>query len=130
MDEVELRNWISREGNSQFSRSGGPGGQNVNKVNTKVTLKLPVSEMPLSTGERERLREKLSGRINTAGELVIHVTETRSQIRNRQLSEEKVYRLIADALKTHGFRIPTTVVAASTNGSLISTWPTLSVAML
>ncbi len=53
------------------SRSSGPGGQNVNKVNTQVTLKVPLDQLGLSVEELERAATALAGRCNGEGELVL-----------------------------------------------------------
>ncbi len=68
---------------TSFSRSSGPGGQNVNKVNSRVTLRWQVSEQPLlPPGWKNRLCAQLSNRINREGELVIHSDRYRDQPRN------------------------------------------------
>ena len=96
----DLKNLIADSARYTFSRSSGPGGQNVNKVNTRVTLRLTVSELCiLSDNDRELLREKLKNRINEEGEIVIHSSTGRSQRRNRQLALDKVRKLIENALK-------------------------------
>ena len=66
-----------------FARSGGNGGQNVNKVNTKVHLILPVGSLDgLSDVEIERLRKKLSANINKEDCLFLDVDDERYQERN------------------------------------------------
>ncbi len=78
-----------------FSRSGGPGGQNVNKVNSRVTLHWDVTRTrSLPEEVRERFVARYRRQINLAGAVVIHSQRTRDQGRNREDCLEKLRRLI------------------------------------
>src|SRR5437868_6903608 len=66
-----------------FSRSSGPGGQNVNKVSTRAELRVRLDDLPISAGARERLAALAGFRLTDAGELVIAADEHRSQSRNK-----------------------------------------------
>ncbi len=82
------------------SRSSGPGGQNVNKVNTKIELRFNVDDsMLLSDLEKHKIKSKLKNRINTEGDLIIVSQNKRSQIKNKEESIDKFYQLITMALK-------------------------------
>lgn len=96
MDAVRLQ----PEVRYQFARSGGAGGQNVNKVATKAELRFNVRQSTLLTEEeRAVLEEKLAAKLTTDGELVLaHQTE-RTQLANREKVTQKFYRLIEKAFE-------------------------------
>lgn len=84
----------------RFSRSSGPGGQNVNKRDTKVELIFDVASSPsLGPRQRERLMKKLASRIDSDGKLHLMASDQRTQGRNRDIALERFCDLIADALK-------------------------------
>jgi ribosome-associated protein len=80
------------------SRSSGPGGQNVNKVNSKVTLRFDIRNSLILTGEeKELLSGKLKSRITVEGVLVINAQEKRSQLQNKEEAVAKFEELVAKA---------------------------------
>ncbi|MEQ9288923.1 MAG: alternative ribosome rescue aminoacyl-tRNA hydrolase ArfB [Cyclobacteriaceae bacterium] len=82
----------------QASRSGGPGGQHVNKVNTKVTLKWDVAGSELiDEGQRERLMIKLTNVLTKEGVLVMTAQTSKSQLRNKAEVLDKLDRLLEKA---------------------------------
>ena len=92
------------------SRSSGPGGQNVNKVNTRVTLLFYVDRSPaLSPKQRELLHSRLGGRINRVGVLRVVSQRHRTQLANRDAAVERFVRLLRDALTEKPKRIPPAV---------------------
>ncbi|MEW6185890.1 MAG: alternative ribosome rescue aminoacyl-tRNA hydrolase ArfB [Thermodesulfobacteriota bacterium] len=81
------------------SRSSGSGGQNVNKVSTRVTLWFDVLSSPsLTEGEKQLILKRLSTRINKSGKLWINAQETRSQAENRELARRRFIELVSKAL--------------------------------
>ena len=94
----------------KYSRSAGPGGQNVNKVNTRVTVFFDVANCRLfSDGEKKRILTRLATRANRDG--VIHVVSQkfRTQRANRVAVVERLQGLLTEALKTKPIRRKTIV---------------------
>ena len=99
---------LIQECDFSFSRSSGPGGQNVNKVNSKMELRFSLpNSLVLSEIEKEKLQIKLANRINSDGELVLYSQESRSQIANKELVIRKFVQSVMDALKEQKKRKPT-----------------------
>jgi len=90
------------------TRSSGPGGQNVNKVSSKIELRFNVPDSALlTTEEKEIILTKLENKINKEGELVIVAQTDRSQLANKEKAIEKFYALIVKALTPNKKRTPT-----------------------
>jgi ribosome-associated protein len=96
------------------TRSSGPGGQNVNKVETRVTVLFDVGASPWLTEEQAaRIRQRLSTRIDKRGVLRVVSQKHRTQGANREIARERLASLLAEALEPERSRKPTRKPAAA-----------------
>ena len=91
---------LSSEFIFQASRSSGPGGQNVNKVNSKIELRFNIQNSSVLTdNQKEILLSKLAAKISLDGFLIVVSQRDRSQLVNKEDAIRKTYELIAKALR-------------------------------
>jgi ribosome-associated protein len=112
LEEIQERELI-KECVFKTARSGGAGGQNVNKVETKVELWFNITEsQKLKEEEKETLLKKLASKLEK--ETTIHLQEQteRTQLRNKELVKEKFYKLILSGFKVIKARKPTKISKA------------------
>lgn len=91
----------------EFTRSSGPGGQNVNKVSSAVLLRFDTNSPSLSSDVRGRLVKLAKNRINEDGELIIQASRHRSQEQNRQDALERLVALVRKAAEEPKVRLKT-----------------------
>ncbi|MCW5979025.1 MAG: aminoacyl-tRNA hydrolase [Bryobacteraceae bacterium] len=102
MDDLPINQKVTIPGEEvriAFARSGGPGGQNVNKVESKVELRwTPASSAALDEADRRWLLGRLQGKLTAGGDLVVTSNRTRDQIRNRMDALAKLAAIVEAAL--------------------------------
>ncbi len=113
---IEIRDGLAipeEEVSFLFSRSGGPGGQNVNKVSTRATLLFDVvGSSSLSPDQKARILSRLATRVSRTGVLRVVSQATRSQAANRAAAIERFAELVRGALRREKPRAPTRVSRA------------------
>lgn len=91
-----------------FSRSSGPGGQKVNKVETRVTLRWNVNNsLAFNEEKKMKIQNYLQNRLTEDGDLIISCQKTRSQFQNLEIARSRLNDLISKALESEKIRIPT-----------------------
>lgn len=97
--------FLNQELSFQATKSSGPGGQNVNKVNSKVILKFNVPESQLlEESEKANLMKKWANKLDNEGNIIIQTQEKRSQVQNKTIALRKFYSMLDAAFQKRKVR--------------------------
>lgn len=100
MHVLSFSSQLEKEINFSVSRSSGPGGQNVNKINSKVTLRFDVrNSLLLTDEEKEVLLRKLSPKLTASGVLILTSQDSRSQLENKEGVIQKFNQVLTKAFE-------------------------------
>lgn len=117
MKDLEIRPGLvipAAELQEAASRSGGPGGQHVNKTSTRVSLRWnAISSEVLTETLRRRLLRRLESRLTRSGDLLVHARQQRSRTRNRELARERLAELVREGLASPRQRVATRATRGS-----------------
>lgn len=109
--DLELKPWLvipESEISVEYSRASGPGGQHVNKTETRVTLRLSIPSSPsLPEAVRDKLLSRMRARLTKEGELLVSVDAHRERPRNLAVAYERMQALLQKALVEQKARRPT-----------------------
>lgn len=103
-DEITVPYWELVE---TFTRSSGPGGQNVNKTSSAVQLRWNVDASSVPSRIKTRFRQIWKNRMTKEGDVIVEASEHRSQARNREEARKRLTSMIAKAARRKKRRIPT-----------------------
>jgi len=121
MTRQQAAELVRARGSFSFARSGGPGGQNVNKVSSKVIARLPLEALDFLDGARRALLEsRLAPRISSDRHIVLAVQDTREQSRNREIAIERLASLLSSAVVVPRGRVKTRPTRAAREARLRS----------
>ncbi len=116
-----LRASIDSRASIDFARSGGPGGQNVNKVNSKAIARIALGDVEgLSKAEAAQAALRLASRLTNSGELIVQSEDERDQGRNREAAVARLLALVAGAARLPKPRKATKPTRASRERRLAS----------
>ena len=105
---MAIKDQLLKEIKIYTARASGPGGQHVNKTESKVELHWdPVASDAVSEQERTLLFKRLGKRLTKEGLLILYCQESRSQLKNREIVEDRFVRLIESSLKPAKKRVRT-----------------------